>query len=277
MHPDGVLLLRRRGAGQEDAAAALHGGAQPAGNACPAPVRQHRCALRAHHRSVRSRNTSWWTRKCTTSRPDLIFCGRTLFGAKPAQGAGAGRPLFRRHQAARGCLHGGAERGAVEAGHACQDRAQRGRARPARAGAHLHHHQHRHRPQPADHGDHAEGRRRGTGWSACCTRSPSPASTAAASTTTGPWRPTPASTCSTPGDTPYENAQFLLFLCAVIQAVDDYQDLLRLSVALGRQRPPAGRQRGAARRRLHVPRRRADRLFWTPSKPTAATAAPKRP
>ena len=34
-----------------------------------------------------------------------------------------------------------------------------------------------------------------------------------------------------PGDTPYENAQFLLFLAAVIQAVDDYQDLLRVSVA----------------------------------------------
>ena len=34
-----------------------------------------------------------------------------------------------------------------------------------------------------------------------------------------------------PGDTPHENAQFLLFLGAVIQAVDDYQDLLRLSVA----------------------------------------------
>ena len=34
-----------------------------------------------------------------------------------------------------------------------------------------------------------------------------------------------------PGETPYENAQFLLFLCAVLQAVDDYQDLLRLSVA----------------------------------------------
>ena len=33
-----------------------------------------------------------------------------------------------------------------------------------------------------------------------------------------------------PGDTPYENAQFLLFLCAVLQAVDDYQDMLRLSV-----------------------------------------------
>ena len=35
----------------------------------------------------------------------------------------------------------------------------------------------------------------------------------------------------TPGETPYENAQFLLFLCAVIKAVDEYQDLLRLSVA----------------------------------------------
>ena len=35
----------------------------------------------------------------------------------------------------------------------------------------------------------------------------------------------------TPGDTPHENAQFLLFLCAVIKAVDDYQDLLRISAA----------------------------------------------
>ncbi len=35
----------------------------------------------------------------------------------------------------------------------------------------------------------------------------------------------------TPGETPYENAQFLTFLCAVIKAVDEYQDLLRLSVA----------------------------------------------
>lgn len=34
-----------------------------------------------------------------------------------------------------------------------------------------------------------------------------------------------------PGKTPYDNAQFLLFLTAVIKAVDDYQDLIRLSVA----------------------------------------------
>ena len=34
-----------------------------------------------------------------------------------------------------------------------------------------------------------------------------------------------------PGETPSENAQFLLFLMAVIKAVDEYQDLLRVSVA----------------------------------------------
>ena len=34
-----------------------------------------------------------------------------------------------------------------------------------------------------------------------------------------------------PGETPQDNAQFILFLCAVIKAVDDYQDMLRISVA----------------------------------------------
>ncbi|MDD4165059.1 MAG: glutamine synthetase III [Eubacteriales bacterium] len=34
-----------------------------------------------------------------------------------------------------------------------------------------------------------------------------------------------------PGETPCENAQFLLFLCSVIKAVDEYQDLLRISIA----------------------------------------------
>ena len=34
-----------------------------------------------------------------------------------------------------------------------------------------------------------------------------------------------------PGDTPAQNAQFLIFLCAVIKAVDDYQDLIRISIA----------------------------------------------
>ena len=50
-----------------------------------------------------------------------------------------------------------------------------------------------------------------------------------------------------PGKSPYENLQFLLFLAAVIRAVDEYQDLLRVSVATagndnrlgGYEAPPA--------------------------------------
>ncbi len=50
-----------------------------------------------------------------------------------------------------------------------------------------------------------------------------------------------------PGDTPYDNAQFLLFLTAVVKAVDEHQDLLRASVASasndhrlgGNEAPPA--------------------------------------
>ena len=34
-----------------------------------------------------------------------------------------------------------------------------------------------------------------------------------------------------PGSTPAENGQFILFLVAVLKAVDEYQDLLRISVA----------------------------------------------
>lgn len=34
-----------------------------------------------------------------------------------------------------------------------------------------------------------------------------------------------------PGNTPHENAQFLVFLCSVIKAVDEYADLLRVSAA----------------------------------------------
>ena len=50
-----------------------------------------------------------------------------------------------------------------------------------------------------------------------------------------------------PGDTPKENAQFLIFLMAVIKAVDEYQDLIRMSVSSagndhrlgGHEAPPA--------------------------------------
>ncbi len=50
-----------------------------------------------------------------------------------------------------------------------------------------------------------------------------------------------------PGNSPYENAQFMLFFAAVVKAVDEYQDLLRVSVSSagndcrlgGNEAPPA--------------------------------------
>ena len=51
--------------------------------------------------SAPSRSTSSSTRRSTTSAATWCCTGRTLFGAKPAQGPGAGGPLLRHHQAPR--------------------------------------------------------------------------------------------------------------------------------------------------------------------------------
>ena len=133
---------------------------------------------------------------------------------------------------AGGGLHAGAGRGAVEAGHSCQDRAQRGRPCPARAGAHLHHHQHRHRPQPADHGDDAEGGGQARPGLPAPRKALCRASTArgkhnnwSMSTDTGD-EPAGAGR-----DAPARTPSFCCSCAAVIKAVDDYQDLLRISVA----------------------------------------------
>lgn len=58
-----------------------------------------------------------------------------------------------------------------------------------------------------------------------------------------------------PGDTPYANAQFLLFLCAVIKAVDEYQDLLRISVASAGNDHRLGANEAPPGRGIHVPGR----------------------
>ncbi len=62
-----------------------------------------------------------------------------------------------------------------------------------------------------------------------------------------------------PGDTPLDNLQFIVFLTAVIEAVDNYQELLRALRCLGRQRPSSGRQRGSSGDYVHLPGRRAYR------------------
>ena len=137
LHPDGVLLLRRRGARQEDAAAALHAGAQQAGSAHSEAVRQRPTSSACAPRVGPEQEYFLVDKDMYDKRKDLDLLRPHAFRRKAAQGTGAGRPLFRRDQAPSRRLHGGSERGAVEARHSCQDRAQRGRARAARAGAHL--------------------------------------------------------------------------------------------------------------------------------------------
>ena len=63
----------------------------------------------------------------------------------------------------------------------------------------------------------------------------------------------------TPGETPYENAQFLLFLCAVIQGGRRLSGSAPAVRCDGWQRSPARRERSAPGSGLHLPRRRADR------------------
>ena len=58
-----------------------------------------------------------------------------------------------------------------------------------------------------------------------------PVLTVPVNTTTGRWPPIEGQNLLEPGKTPHENIQFLLFLSAIIKAVDDYADLLRVSAA----------------------------------------------
>ena len=192
VHPHRLLLLYRRGAGQEDPAAALD-----AGLINDQALRILRLFGKTDVNSVTTtvgaEQEYFLVDKADfDKRPGPDLHRPDAVRRAPAQGPGAGRPLLRRAEAARGRVHARSGRGAVEAGHPGQDRAQRGRPRAARAGPDLRQHQRGHRPQPADHGDHAARWPRATAWSACCTRSPSPGSTAAASTTTGQCPPTPA-------------------------------------------------------------------------------------
>ena len=95
----------------------------------------------------------------------------------------------------------------------------------------------------------------GMAWPACCMRSRSPASTAAASTTTGRWPIPMGNNLLEPGKTPHENAQFLFFLAAVVRAVYQARQAAARRRGGGRQRSSPGRQRSAAGDHLHLPRR----------------------
>ena len=70
-------------------------------------------------------------------------------------------------------------------------------------------------------------------------------------------------TCSSPARRPHENMQFLFFCSAVLKAVARHQDLLRARSRPRGERPPAGRQRGAAGDHL--------RVLWVTSSGTSSS------
>ena len=71
--------------------------------------------------AVRSEQSTFSSMPVHKQRPDLMFANRTPGGSPPAQGAGAGGSLLRRHQGTRPALHAGP--GAVPARDPCQDAA----------------------------------------------------------------------------------------------------------------------------------------------------------
>ena len=157
VHPDGVRVVDRRGARQEDAAAALAAGHGQAGRAGAEAVRARRARRR---RVVRRRRAG-----VLPDRPQLL-----LLPARPAQlgphpvrrqaaeGPGVRRPLLRRHPRARAGVHARSRARAVQARHPGQDPPQRGRARPVRDRPGVRAVERRHRPPAAADGDAQAGR-----------------------------------------------------------------------------------------------------------------------
>ena len=147
-----------------------------------------------------------------------------------AQGSGAGRPVLRRHPRARPGLHARDRDRAVQARRAGQDPAQRGRARPVRDRADLRERQRRHRPQHAGHGDD-EARGRPLRPALLLHEKPFAGINGSGKHVNWSMADDHGNNLLKPGDTPHDNAQFLVFLVAVIRAVAKHGDLLRVAVA----------------------------------------------
>ena len=186
-------------------------------------------------------------KKMYAQREDLRFCGRTLFGAKPPKGQELEDHYF------------GAIRPRVVAYMRDLDeelwklgvlsKTKHNEVAPS---------QHEMAPIYTDANSACDQNqlvmevmkkvRTATAWCACSMRSPSPGSTAPASTTTGPSPPTQEGTCSSlvppPGRTPGSCCSWP----PSSRGVDDYQDFLRATVAFPatttgwapkRRRPPS--------------------------------------
>ena len=129
-------------------------------------------------------------------RPDLVTTGRTLFGAQPPKGHELDDHYFGSiPERVLACMLD-AERELAKLGVPIKTRHNEVAPRAVRGRADLRELERRLRPPAARRCRSCRTWPAATGSSACCTRSRSRASTARASTTTGRWAPTRASTCS---------------------------------------------------------------------------------
>ncbi len=190
VHPHRVHVLDGRGARPQDPAAALDGRALRRRHPRARAARRRRGRARVHDDRMRA-GVLPDRRAVLLRTPRPAHHRAHAVRRQAAEGARARRPLLRLDPRAHPRLHARRRGRAGEARGADQDAPQRGRSQPVRGRADLRELQRRRR-SPDDHdADHAERRPPLRARSACCTRSPSPASTAPASTTTGRWGPTP--------------------------------------------------------------------------------------
>ena len=108
---------------------------------------------------------------------------------------------------------------------------------------------------------------------ACCTRSRSPASTARASTSTGRMSDDLGNNLLNPGDTPHDNAQFLVFCAAVLRAVAKS----RACCASASPAPATTTASAPTRRRRRSSRSSSATCSRTSSSRSRRAAAPRAP
>ena len=136
VHPDGVRVMDRRGAGHEDPAAALDGRAVEVGDPRAGPARRPGRHARVHDRRPRA-GVLPDRRAVLLRAPGPDHDGAHAVRRQAAQGPRARRALLRLDPRADPRVHDGDRARAREARRAGQDAPQRGRAEPVRARADL--------------------------------------------------------------------------------------------------------------------------------------------
>ena len=229
LHSDGVRVVDRRSAGQEDPRAPLHAGSEQAGSARSSPVRAHRRICGGGDRRPRA--------GILLDRPQLLFCAtRPADGRSHAvrrqttQGTRTRRSLFRCDPRPRAGVHVGSRPRVVQAGHPGQDAAQRSRAAqyeiaPVFETANL----------ATDHQQlvMVTLKRVAEKYGMACLLHEKPFAGINGSGKHVNYSLGSASQGNLldPGDTPHANMQFLVFCAAFIRAVHKYGALLRAVVA----------------------------------------------